>query len=372
MTSGQSSAPFTPPVATLDCPGTGGAIGSDPEDFVVDEVPLYPFSGEGEHLLVRIRKRVMTTRDAVQALARATGVPVSEIGTAGMKDKWAVTTQWVSLPARRAGSPEQWALPDGLTVVEATRHGNKLRTGHARGNHFRIRVVGADAEAEPRAHAILQKLRGSGLPNYFGAQRFGHRGDNVAQALEWLSGDGRGSRGDPSRSGRFEKKLLSSVLQAEVFNRYLALRLEAGLERPFPGEVVRLSTSSAVFVVEDPEKELSRWTSRDIVPTGPMIGPKMRDALGHPHELERAAVAAAGIDSSRERALGRFADGTRRDAVVWIPDVRVTPQGPGEKPGTFVLEFFLPSGSYATQLVREFTREPFLAVPSSTSSSVDA
>lgn len=346
---GPARTPFRPPFTTVDLPGTGGAIGVDPEDFVVDEAPLYPFSGEGEHLLVRVRKRELTTRDAVQALARATGVPVADIGTAGMKDKHAVTTQWMSLPARKAGSPEAWSLPEGLAVVEATRHGNKLRTGHARGNHFRIRVVGADADAEPRAQAILEVLRAHGLPNYFGAQRFGRGGENVAQAFEWLAEKGRG--------GRFERKLLSSVLQAEVFNRYLALRLGEGLARPFEGEVVRLSTSSAVFVVEDPEKEQQRWTSRDIVPTGPMIGPKMRTARGRPYELERAAVEQTGLDEVAEQALGRFADGTRRDALVWLEDLRVTL----EQPGVLVLAFFLPGGSYATQLIRELTRQAFIS-----------
>ena len=357
--SGPSRTPFTPPVATSDCPGTGGAIGSDPEDFVVDEVPLYPFSGEGEHLFVRLKKREFTTRDAVQALARASSVPVAEIGTAGMKDKHAVTTQWVSLPARRAGSPEAWVLPDGLSVVEVTRHGNKLRTGHAKGNRFQIRIVGAEPDAEARAGAVLGALRESGMPNYFGAQRFGRGGENVTQAFEWLAersqSEPRG-QGPRDKTGRFERKLLSSVLQAEVFNRYLALRLGEGLARPFEGEVVRLAESSAVFVVDDPEKELPRWSQRDIVPTGPMIGPKMRAARGRPHELERAAVDSVGVDEGTERALGRFADGTRRDAVVWLDDVRVTL----ENPGTLVLEFFLPAGSYATQLVRELTREPFI------------
>jgi tRNA pseudouridine13 synthase len=147
------------------------------------------------------------------------------------------------------------------------------------------------------------------------------------------------------------------VLQAEVFNRYLALRLAEGLARPFEGEVVRLATSSAVFVVDDPEKELPRWAQHDIVPTGPMIGPKMRAARGRPHELERAAVESIELDEGTEQALGRFADGTRRDAVVWLEDVRVTL----ETPGALVLEFFLPAGSYATQLVRELTREPFIS-----------
>jgi tRNA pseudouridine13 synthase len=360
-----SLSPFTPPIATSSLPGVGGAIGQDPEDFVVDEVPLYPFSGAGEHLLVRLRKRSWTTRDAVSAVARAAGVPVAEIGTAGMKDKHAVTTQWMSLPARRAAPPESWSLPEGMSVVEVTRHGNKLRTGHAKGNRFKIRLTGVEAvdasptQAEERARSIVTALRQGGLPNFFGAQRFGHGGRNVAEAFDWLgaAGGGTAKAGGGKPGGRFERKLLSSVIQAEVFNRYLALRLEEGFGAPLTGEVVRLSTSSAVFVVEEPERELPRWNSHDIVPTGPIVGPKMRAASGRVLDLEESAASGVGLGTEMRHALGRFADGTRRDALVWLEDVLLT----AEPPGALVLDFFLPAGSYATLLVRELTREPFIA-----------
>src|SRR5690242_8130075 len=122
--------PHLPPIWTADLPAAGGRIGPSPEDFRVDEVPLYAASGTGEHLYVRIEKTGMNTRDAVRALARAAGVQPSEIGTAGMKDKHAVTSQWMSLPARGTPPPETWILGDRLRVLETSRHGNKLRTGH--------------------------------------------------------------------------------------------------------------------------------------------------------------------------------------------------------------------------------------------------
>jgi tRNA pseudouridine13 synthase len=343
----RSTAPFDPPIVTRDLPGTGGAIGNDLDDFVVDEVPLYPFSGEGEHLFVRFQKRGMTSRDAVFAISRAAGVPASDIGTAGMKDKHAVTSQWASLLAKRATPPESWELPAGLVVLETARHGNKLRTGHAKGNHFTIRLTGVSSDSATNAHAIVTKLRATGLPNFFGGQRFGHRGENVNQAFAWLEGG--------HRVKRFEQKLFSSVVQSEVFNRYLAMRLEEPFDAPLAGEVVRLSTSSAVFVVEEPANELPRWETHDIVPTGPMIGPKMRAAKGRPLEMEENAVREAGLADAARQALGRFADGTRRDALLWLEDVRVTPAE-----NALVVEFFLPAGSYATQLVRELTREPFI------------
>jgi tRNA pseudouridine13 synthase len=348
--------PSIPPITTHDLPGTGGALGPEPEDFQVDEIPLYAFSGEGEHLYIRVRKRRLTTREAVAVLARAAGVPQSEIGTAGMKDKHAVTTQWMSLPARRAKPLDAWVLPDGVEIVESTRHGNKLRTGHLKGNIFRIRLVDAEPGAEGRSDAIASRLREHGLPNYFGAQRFGREGSNVADAIAWLEGEARGER---SRLPPFERKLFASVVQAEVFNRYVTARVERGLDRPLAGEVVRLEGTGSMFAVEDAERETPRWASNDIHPTGPMIGPKMRKALGDALALEESAVTSVGLTEEAITQLGRHADGTRRDVLIRIPRLGVAV---AEEPGgraSITVELELPSGSYATQVIREFSREPF-------------
>lgn len=346
--------PAVPPIATSDLPGVGGAIGPAEEDFVVDELPLYPASGEGEHSYVRVQKRGMTTRDAVRALADATNVPVNEIGTAGMKDKHAVTTQWMSLPARRAGAPESWKkLPESLSVVEITRHGNKLRTGHLAGNRFRIRIVGTSSDPLSRATAILERIRERGLPNYFGPQRFGHDGDGLETALEWLRGEaGVGPR---RRAQAFERKLFTSVVQAEVFNRYVTLRMARGLSEPLPGEVVRLEGSGSLFVVEDVAREMPRWTTRDIHPTGPIAGPKMRASREEPLAMEEAALSALGLDERMRTALGRHGDGTRRDLLLWPKEMSV--ETSGEDADALTVSLLLPSGSYATVLVRELTRE---------------
>ncbi|HEX3593945.1 MAG TPA: tRNA pseudouridine(13) synthase TruD [Polyangiaceae bacterium] len=345
--------PSIPPIATEELPGTGGAIGPEPEDFQVDEIPLYAFSGEGEHLYVRVKKRRLTTREALVAIARASGVPQSEVGTAGMKDKHAVTTQWMSLPARRAKPLDAWELPEGVAVMESTRHGNKLRTGHLKGNIFRIRLVETEPDAASRAEAIAARLRERGLPNYFGAQRFGREGSNVAAAAAWLETEARGER---SRLPPFERKLFASVAQAEVFNRYVTLRMERGMERPIAGEVVRLEGTGSMFAVEDPERETPRWASNDIHPTGPMIGPKMRKAHGEALAVEESALASLGLAAEAIAELGRHADGTRRDLLSRIPSLRVTEE-PGRR--SLLVELELPSGSYATQVIREFSREAF-------------
>lgn len=331
-----------PPTAASSLLGTGGRLGPHPEDFQVDEVPLYPAAGSGDHWYVRIRKRGLTTRDAIEAVARASGMPASEIGSAGMKDKHAVTTQWLSAPAR-ASAPDSWQLDSGLELVEWSRHTNKLRTGHAKGNHFRIRLHGV--EAPERASAIAAEINRTGLVNYFGAQRFGHGGTNLRRALEWADRKGRGSR--------FHRKLWSSVLQSEIFNRYATARADRGVDRLLLGDVVRLDGSRSLFAVTDPDAELSRMIERDIHLTGPIIGPKMRAASGEPAEME--ARAASFLTSEQLAILARFADGTRRDLLVWPEKLSVEIAA-----DALVLSFYLPSGSYATEVVRAFCRSEFL------------
>jgi tRNA pseudouridine13 synthase len=312
----------------------------------VDEVPAYLPSGSGEHLYVRVRKRGMTTRDAALALSRTAGVPERDIGYAGMKDKHGVTSQWLSLPGN-ARAPDTWTLPPELTLLESSRHGNKLRTGHLRGNRFRIGLTGTVPGAAENARAILARLGERGHANYFGAQRFGREGRNLPDALGWLSGEQRLPRGRE----RFLVKLYASVVQAEVFNRYTTKRLELGVDRLLAGEVVRLAGAGASFVVTDPALEQPRLDARDLCLTGPMPGPKMRAAAAATLELETAVLAELGLADVALKELGRHAPGTRRDLLVPLEEARVSEDG-----DRLVLEFGLPAGSYATGVVRELTR----------------
>ncbi len=341
------------PFATADLPGVGGRIGPELEDFRVDEIPAYLPSGAGDHVYVRVRKRGLTTQSTVALLARAAVVKERDIGHAGMKDKHAVTTQWFSLP-RTPLSPERWSLPAGLELLEASRHVNKLRTGHLNGNRFTISLIGVDNAALVRAQAILQRLAQSGMYNYFGQQRFGMHGDNMARALAWLRGEERVAR----HQARFLSKLYPSVIQAEVFNRYVVLRSAHGLEQLLPGEVVRLQGTGSMFIVEDPERESSRLAARDIHLTGPITGPKMLRAQRSAREIEERALREAGLEPADLDALGRHVPGARRDLLVFPGQVEVTWQG-----DRLVISFELPAGSYATVLVREVTRAESASPP---------
>jgi tRNA pseudouridine13 synthase len=335
-----------------DLPPAGGSIGPEPEDFVVDELPLFAPSGSGEQLWVRVRKRLWTTPDMVRAVAGAAGVRERDVGYAGMKDKHALTTQWLSLPVQ-ALEVEAWQLPPGLELIEASRAARKLRTGQLKGNLFRIRLTGVPTGGAERARAICGRVEERGLLNYFGAQRFGDRGENLSRALRWLEA------GAPARGGRarFYRKFHPSVIQSEVFNRYVSLRLDAGLDRLLDGEVVRLDGTNSLFVVDEPERELDRLRTRDIHQTGPIHGSRMKEGERLARELEQAARATLPLSAEAWQRLETLAHGTRRD-------VRVRPgglslQAPDET--SLVLEFALGPGSYATELVRELTRDAGLA-----------
>jgi tRNA pseudouridine13 synthase len=347
---GARRTPHIPSFCTADLTPIGGRLSDRPEDFVVDEVLPFEPSGSGEHFLVRVCKRGFTTQDAVRLIARAAGVGANEIGSAGMKDKHAITTQWLSTPARGV-PPEGWDLPDGLTLVQWAPHNRKLRTGQQLGNRFTIELVGVSEDALARASAICSRLESEGLPNYFGEQRFGRGGDNLEQAFRWLTtGPVRG------RQAHFYQKLYPSVLQSEVFNRYVSRRRELGMGHLLQGEVVRLQGTAAMFVVEDPSAELPRLTARDIHPTGPLPGPKIKPASGEAEQLEREILEDVGLGESELTRLGDAAPGARRDVMIYPGPIELAQ--PAE--GRLRLSFYLPSGSFATQLVRELTRAAWL------------
>ncbi len=342
-----ASTPCELPFEHGDLEALGGHIGPEPEDFVVDELPLYEPSGDGEHWYVQLRKRAATTPELRAAVAEAAGVPERELGHAGMKDKHAVTTQWLSVPVPRARPPESWQLPEPFSVLQVTRHVNKLRIGHLAGNRFRIRLVGVEPSAQPRAAALCERISRSGLGNYFGSQRFGNGQRNLQGALFALS---RGRLGP--RSGN-RGKFLASVIQSEIFNRYASARLEVSRDHVLVGDVVRLEGSRSLFLVEDVAREQPRLLAGDIRLTGPMVGPKMKESEGQPLELTLAAIQSVGLDANSLRELGRGAPGTRRDLLLWPSDLR---HEAGED-GSMVMEFSLPAGAYATLVIRALTRQ---------------
>jgi len=320
-------------------------IAASPEDFVVDEEPLYPAAGEGGHTFVRIEKRLRNTEEIARALARFAGVRPGDVGYAGRKDRVAVARQWLSVPAldpERARGFEG----DGFRVLEAVRHPHKLRTGQLRANRFELVVRELSPAQVSGAGAALSALAGRGLPNRFGAQRFGRDGRNADAARALLE---RGEVGGDRRAARF----LLSALQSEVFNACLAART-LPLDAVEAGEVAYLHGSGGSFVVEDAASESARAARFELSAAGPIFGTKLLAATGAPGRREHEVFAAHGIPEALRLPPGLRLRGARRP-------FRVQPEAVAcEHVGSDAvrLAFTLPPGSYASVLVETLFAAP--------------
>jgi tRNA pseudouridine13 synthase len=335
------------PFVTAGVPGSGGNVKASPDDFRVDELPAYGPCGSGEHLFLHVEKRGRTTRDVVRALAAAVGVADRDVGYAGLKDRQAVTTQWLSLPLARDPDPATLA-GEGFRVLAASRHGNKLRPGHSRGNRFEIRVRGGDPT---RARACADTLSAAGLANFFGAQRFGAAGRNAVVGKALLRGEASPEARRAARD-RFLRRLSISAYQSLLFNRWLAERMADGLfAQAIAGDVLKKLDTGGVFVCDDPVADTARISRFEISPAGPMFGHKLRPAAAA-EALAREArlLAAEGIALAEFARGGGEADGTRRAARLPVA-VAIEPAEDG-----YVAQFELPRGSYATVVLRELVK----------------
>jgi tRNA pseudouridine13 synthase len=333
------------PRLTADVPGCGGAFKLVPEDFEVEEVPAYQPSGEGEHLYLWVEKRGRDTRELVRALAGALGVSEDDVGVAGMKDRQAVTRQLVSVPARAEGKVADFSL-EGVRVLWTRRHGNKLRTGHLRGNRFRLRLRGVrDVEA---ARESFSRLVARGVPNYFGEQRFGRAGDNADLGRLLVLGQRL-----PKRPDRFQRKLYLSAFQSRLFNRALAERLRAGtFAAALKGDVLRKEETGGLFVCEAPEVDGPRVAAFEVSPAGPLFGPKMPASADEVAEAEARLLAGEGVTLDDFRRGGGETEGGRRAYRVRLGSPELTPEGED-----LWLTFELPRGAYATEVLHELLKD---------------
>lgn len=399
-----SSAPRTSPAdlpfATKDVPGIGGAIKSSPEDFVVEEIPAYAPSGSGEHLFLKIEKRGLTTLAAVDRVARAFSVSRGAIGYAGMKDARAVTRQWLSVHLQKGASTPAIDGPE-LRVLESSRHKNKLKLGHLRGNRFLIRVRDVVPGARDLATRAIAILAERGLPNGFGVQRFGARADthrlgralianDAERFLETLLTGSKGGvdalellrrgelqaaaealeRGSPesrliaviARAGapitdalRFVdrplRRLYFAATQAECFNEVLRRRF-AEYDSVRLGDLAWLHRNGACFAVVDVAAERERARHLEISASGPLFGRRCSRPTDEPFAIEDAALADLGLDAESFSRCGEM-DGARRPLRV---PVRAEVEEADEATGTLRLAIELPPGAYATSVLRELMK----------------
>lgn len=336
------------PFLTNDIRGIDGQIRTVPEDFQVEERPLYLPCGEGEHLYVTITKRGLSTPDLVRRLSSSLGIKAQAIGVAGLKDARAVTTQMVSL---QGVYPEQISrLKIDTTILNVQtlgRHRNRLRTGHHSGNRFRLvirHVAGHAAETVP---AVLQQLSTRGVPNYFGPQRQGKGGENYRIGALLLHDARR--REEMSRATRIW--YLNSY-QSFLFNRMLARRIDH-LDKVIVGDWAMKSDNGACFQVEDAEKEQSRADRFEISPTGILFGSRVSWANGEPGRIEEAVIAEAGATKEGLIAAAKACGfrGERRALRVPLAELEWSLGG-----NTLTLSFSLPPGAYATSVLRELMK----------------
>lgn len=332
----------TLPAATAHLPGTGGTLRTTPDDFIVSEIPSYLPSGSGAHAYAHVEKRSLTTTDLLSALTHA-GVPRATIGFAGQKDKYAITRQWLSVPAEYAHTFSSLDNINGVKVLQTSLHRNKLGLGHLQANQFSIRVRNVPHAWQPIAEQILAHLQAVGLPNYFGPQRFGRFNTNAADALRIASGKRiPGNR----RLHRF----YYSALQSQVFNHLLKLRIEQGLYTSvLTGDRAQKHTTGGMFVVEDANAESQRSQQLEISAALPLYGKKVRISSGDAGALEQRALDELGLEYDHFRK----AHGARRISRIKLKDTSLTPTDDG-----YTIYFTLPKGAYATTLMRELTKSP--------------
>ena len=345
---------LAPQLLTADLPGIGGRIKAIPEDFEVEEIPAYEPSGGGDFLYLWIEKRDMGAEYFVRQVAKRLDIPVGEVGTAGMKDRHAVTRQMVSVPGQvedRLGQLEG----DGIRVLKVSRHGNKLRPGHLHGNRFNILVRDPSPGSEQLLQPLLQRLQSHGMPNFYGPQRFGHDGETFRQGLALL----REEKPPLSATGRvpnfrspFLRKLALSAVQSGLFNHYLAERMKAGLlRRVLPGDVMAKVPFGGMFVAEDVAREQERFDAGEIVPAGPIFGRKTFPAAGEAAAREQETLRAFKLSPSSFAGFGKLMQGTRRHNLVALTNLSAAMEADGVR-----FSFSLPAGSYATVLLRELMK----------------
>ncbi len=337
------------PRALPEAPRVAARIKDRPADFVVEEVPAYLPAGEGSHLFLWVEKRDCSGGDLLRRLAAVLGIPVADIGYAGTKDRRAVTRQWLSVPESCERVVSAGVALEGVRVLGVAHHRNKLRLGHLRGNRFRILLRGADPAGVPDLARTAEDLTRTGFPNFFGVQRFGRRGESIALGLDLLAA---GTFNDPAfaRVGRFERRMALSAVQSALFNLVLRERMVRGLARTvLAGDILARADSGGPFEAVAPEVEQARLDAGEVVLTGPVFGHRSRLAAGEAGAIERAVLAEAGLDPSSFRAFTSLARGTRRPFHVRPEDVRVEAD-----PAGIVLSFFLPKGTYASVMLREF------------------
>jgi tRNA pseudouridine13 synthase len=321
-------------------PNSTASFKMAPEDFQVNEYFEGQFSGEGEHILIRIEKRGLTTEEVVKSLARLINKPIKLISYAGLKDRQALATQWLSIhaPGEEISGIETLEAP-GWRVLECTRHNKKLRPGYLSGNHFVMRL--RDVSNEQDLVERVERIKISGVPNYFGEQRFGREGGNLIKAEEMLV-QGRKVK------DRFLKGIYCSAARSWIYNLVLSRRvLDLTWNVPQPGDVIQLRGSNSIFVIDEVDENLlNRIKERDISPASPLPGKGKHLVKGRALELINEVYSdwSTWLTGLEKNGL----EEAWRSNILHIEQCNYSIQD-----SVAELAFTLPAGAYATCVLRE-------------------
>ncbi len=381
------------------------------EDFVVEEISAYEPCGEGDHVYFTMEKMGLSTQRAVRDIARALGVRPRDIGVAGMKDARGVTRQRLSLEHVDPAGVKALQIPR-ISILEVDRHRNKLRIGHLRGNRFVIKLRDTDVARIDDVRRALDRLVARGVPNYFGTQRFGNRGDtwqvgralltgsfgdaveivagrpessdsgSVLRARELFAEERYGeaaaawprgfnecvtvckamerSAGDHRRAAfSLDRKALGfyvSACQSKLFNDVLAARIES-FHQVELGDVAWKHPGGAVFDVEDEAEDRPRADRFEISPTGPMFGPRMKMPKERPLAEEQRVLKEEGLSAEHFAQSGPLKCAGGRRPLRFRPESATAAAGEDDVGSYIELSFELPSGCYATALLREICKD---------------
>lgn len=342
----QTASPYsdTSPTETLPFawgePVAKAGFRTTPDDFIVDEITEVPEHAGGAHWWLQLRKRGLNTKDVAHALTSLGSARIRQVGYAGLKDKHALTSQWFSLPIETidpAGLGER--LPEGIELLEARRARHAVKRGGLKANRFIIRLRDVQGDREAIESRIAQLALG--VPNYFGEQRFGIKGGNLDRARALFNGT-------LGKIPRFERGMYLSAARSELFNQVLAERVrEASWNVLLEGEAVILNGSRSWFPLPDPPIRMAeRLAEFDIHPSGPLHGTGDSASTGACRALEQRILAAEpelteGLEEWRMRAERRA--------------LRLLPGAVHHEwlDKDLVLSFDLPSGAFATVVLRE-------------------
>lgn len=336
------------PYITKELPGIGGELKTSPEFFKVTEIPQYLPSGEGQHIYINITRESLSTKEVISSLCELFKITDKDVGSAGLKDKHAQTTQWLSLSLGATASLEETQkliekeLP-ALRINTIDRHINKLKTGHLLGNKFEILVIDVDDQAIDKANTLYSLLQKTGFPNFYGPQRFGSKGDNAEVGKLVLTGEKKCKR-------HWMKKLYLSAYQSLLFNQWLVNRIERqDFDKLITGDSLVKDGGGRSFPFDIEREHLKEFKQFEITYTGPIYGYKVNG----PDELaltyEDKIFNSENIDIAEYKKNKLF--GTRREARVFPKDFEIL-----SRPEGILFTFSLSAGCYATSILREFMK----------------